>query len=56
MQRAAEPSEEIDVARATAARGRAENRLQHRTADIDVARAEAALARAINRLRIVSAD
>jgi F-type H+-transporting ATPase subunit epsilon len=47
---AAERSDEIDVARAQAARQRAEDRLRHRQRDTDVERAQAALARAINRL------
>ncbi|MCY4602608.1 MAG: F0F1 ATP synthase subunit epsilon [Gemmatimonadetes bacterium] len=51
----AERVEEIDVARAEAARQRAEERLARaREERVDVARAEAALARAINRLRIGS--
>lgn len=52
MLESAERPEEIDVARARAARERAEARLRARKADIDVARAEAALSRALNRLRI----
>lgn len=47
----AECGDEIDVARAKAARERAERRLANRTADIDVARAEVALRRALTRLR-----
>ena len=51
----AERIEEIDVARAEAARQRAEERLaKARTEEIDVARAQAALARALNRLRTSS--
>lgn len=51
----AERVEEIDVARAEAARQRAEERLARaREERVDVARAEAALARAINRLRVGS--
>lgn len=51
----AERVEEIDVARAEAARQRAEERLARaREERVDVARAEAALARAINRLRTSS--
>ena len=51
----AERIEEIDIARAEAARQRAEERLARaREERVDVARAEAALARAINRLRIGS--
>lgn len=48
---AAERAEEIDVARAEAARERAEQRLAVKTPDIDVVRAEAALKRALNRLK-----
>ncbi|MBN2582221.1 MAG: F0F1 ATP synthase subunit epsilon [Planctomycetes bacterium] len=51
---AAERSDEIDVARAKAARKRAEDRLHHRR-DVDVERAQAALARALNRIRIAEA-
>ena len=51
----AERIEEIDVARAEAARQRAEERLARaREERVDVARAEAALARAINRIRVGS--
>jgi len=49
---AAERPEEIDVARAQAARERAEKRLAERSADQDLERAKAALARALNRLRV----
>ncbi|MDD5191185.1 MAG: ATP synthase F1 subunit epsilon, partial [Dehalococcoidales bacterium] len=49
---AAERAEEIDIARAEAARKRAEERLSKRTADMDVARAEAALRRSLTRLKI----
>ncbi len=55
MLESAELSEEIDVARARAARDRAQERLRSRQADIDVARAEAALHRSLNRLRIAGA-
>lgn len=48
----AELSGEIDVARAKAARARAEDRLSGERADIDVARAEAALKRAMMRLQV----
>ena len=49
----AEFAESVDVARAEAARDRAQERLARRLdADVDVARAEAALARALNRLRV----
>lgn len=51
----AERVEEINVARAEAARQRAEERLaRQREERVDVARAQAALARAINRIRIGS--
>lgn len=49
---AVEKASEIDVARAEAAKTRAEQRLRQHNPDIDVARAQAALARAVNRLRI----
>jgi F-type H+-transporting ATPase subunit epsilon len=49
----AERAEEIDAARADAARRRAEDRLrQHRRDDVDFARAEAALRRSMVRLRV----
>lgn len=47
----AEPEESIDVARAQAAKERAEHRLASKSADVDVKRAELALKRAIARLR-----
>lgn len=47
----AELAEEIDVARAMAAKERAERRLRERQANIDRVRAEAALQRALNRLK-----
>lgn len=47
----AEREDEIDVARAEAAKQRAEQRLANRSADIDVVRAEAALQRALARLK-----
>jgi F-type H+-transporting ATPase subunit epsilon len=49
---AAEHAEEIDIARAEAARKRAEERLTHRTVEVDAARAEAALQRALVRLKV----
>lgn len=48
----AERSEEIDLARAEAARQRAETRLQQRVTDVDLARAELALKRSLIRLRV----
>ncbi len=49
----AERAEEIDTARAEAARKRAEERLKERKAgDVDAARAEAALRRALVRLQV----
>lgn len=48
----AELPEDIDVKRAEAAKGRAEERLKAMAADLDVARAEAALKRAIIRLGV----
>ncbi len=47
----AERSDEIDIARAKAARDRAEQRLTNRTHDIDIVRAELALRRAIARIK-----
>lgn len=49
---AAERAEEIDIARAEAAKKRAEERLAQRAAGVDEARAEASLRRAMIRLRI----
>lgn len=54
---AIERSDQIDVARALAAKERAEERLKQRTfkeQNIDVQRAEAALNRALNRLKVAS--
>lgn len=48
----AELAEEIDIARAEAARQRAETRLSQRTGDIELARAELALRRALIRLKV----
>lgn len=48
----AEFAEEIDVARAQAARSRAQERLEKQEEGVDVARTQAALARALNRLRV----
>jgi F-type H+-transporting ATPase subunit epsilon len=48
----AERAEEIDLARAEAARDRAEKRLQEKADDLNLARAEASLQRALNRLRV----
>ncbi len=48
----AEWPDEIDVARAEAAKARAEERLHNHAADIDVARAEIALQRALVRIGI----
>jgi len=52
MADAAERAEEIDVARAEAARRRAEARLRSRQERVDFARAEAALRRAMVRLKV----
>jgi F-type H+-transporting ATPase subunit epsilon len=52
LAQAAEKAEDIDVARAKAAKERAERRLQSKQDDIDFKRAELALKRAINRLNI----
>jgi F-type H+-transporting ATPase subunit epsilon len=49
---AAERAEEIDVARAEAARKRAQERLQQGGVEVDKARAEASLRRAIARLDV----
>ena len=51
----AESPDEIDVARAQAAKERAEKRLAERSPDIDIDRAKTALIRAINRLKIAGA-
>lgn len=48
----AERAEEIDVARAEAARQRAESRISERLTDVDLARAELALRRSMVRLRV----
>lgn len=45
--------EEIDEARAVAAKERAEGRLQEKTPDTDIARAETALQRAIARIQVL---
>lgn len=50
-----ESSDEIDVARAEAARERAKKRLRERKPDLDVDRAQAALMRALNRLKVAKA-
>ncbi|MCB9899196.1 MAG: ATP synthase F1 subunit epsilon [Planctomycetes bacterium] len=51
----ADPTESIDVARATEAKKRAEARLRSHDETVDVARAEAALQRALMRLRYAGA-
>ena len=48
----AEPSEDIDVARAEASRERARKRLSEREQDMDMDRARLALYRALNRLKV----
>ena len=50
----AEPSDEIDVDRANAAKTRAEKRLAEKKVETDVERARAALFRATNRMRIAT--
>jgi F-type H+-transporting ATPase subunit epsilon len=50
----AERPEEIDIARAQAAKERAEKRLAEKSADIDMDRAKAALYRALARLKVAS--
>ena len=49
---AVERPEEVDVARAQAAKERAEKRLTERTPEIDIDRARLALLRALNRLKV----
>jgi len=49
---AAEHAQEIDIARAEAAKKRAEERLSKRPPEIDATRAEAALRRSLARLRV----
>ena len=51
---AVERADEIDVTRAVASRGRAEERLRIQAKDIDVDRARASLHRALNRLRVAA--
>ena len=48
----AEWPDEIDVTRAEAAKGRAEERIANKTGDIDIARAEFALRKALTRIDI----
>lgn len=50
----AETAESIDKSRAEAAKARAEERLNSKSADLDVNRAEVALKRAINRIKVSS--
>ena len=54
LAQAAERAEDIDVARAKAAKERAERRLQAKQGDIDYNRAELALRRALNRLNVAN--
>jgi F-type H+-transporting ATPase subunit epsilon len=49
---AAERADEIDIARAEAAKKRAEDKLTNRTAETDSANAEASLRRAIARIKV----
>jgi F-type H+-transporting ATPase subunit epsilon len=49
---AVESQEEIDLARALAAKERAEQRLSSSTTDVDIKRAQIALSKAINRIRL----
>ena len=49
---AAERAEEIDIARAEAAKQRAQERLTHPTPEVDLAQAEAALRRSLARLKV----
>ncbi len=53
MVESAELADDIDVARAEAAKKRAEERLHSKSENIDYDRARAALLRAINRLKVV---
>ncbi|MDI6827620.1 MAG: F0F1 ATP synthase subunit epsilon [Armatimonadota bacterium] len=53
---AAERAEEIDVARAEAAKRRAEERLREKAVGLDYARAEAALKRALTRLKVARGE
>lgn len=52
----AEPGDDIDVARAEAAKARAEERLNGKTENLDVKRAQFALKRAIARLKVAGAN
>lgn len=54
LAQAAEKAESIDVARAQAAKERAERRLREKSDNIDFKRAELALQRAINRLNVAN--
>jgi F-type H+-transporting ATPase subunit epsilon len=49
---AVESQEEIDLARALAAKERAEQRLSSSATDVDIKRAQIALSKAINRIRL----
>lgn len=53
MAEAAEWPHEIDLDRAEAARGRAEERIKNRSDKTDIARAETALQRAIARINVI---
>jgi len=48
----AERRQDIDVARAQDAKGRAEKRLAAKASDLDLVRAEAALRRAVDRIKV----
>lgn len=52
LAQSAERAEEIDVARAEAAKKRAEERIVSKGVDVDLARAEAALRRSLARLKV----
>jgi F-type H+-transporting ATPase subunit epsilon len=52
LAQSAERAEDIDLARAQAAKARAERRLQAKQDDVDFKRAELALQRALNRIEI----
>lgn len=50
----AERSDEIDVARASSARDRAQKRIEEKKAEIDLERARIALFRSLNRLKVAN--
>ena len=52
----AEPGDDIDVARAEAAKTRAEDRLKAKAADLDVKRAQLALKKAATRIKVAGSN